>query len=137
MPIRLDLGERPHEADSGERSVAGATRDARGATRDWARQSDSERPQSLVISDPVCRGSASRSMHDGAPAGPSRRPQETICNNKIRNRTYYRYAATGGYALTPILLNSLLAPPPEAQTGAVLCVCGGGDLHCISWLLHI
>ena len=55
MPIRLDLGERPHEADSGERSVA-------GATRDRLRQSDSERPQSLVISDPVCRGSASRSM---------------------------------------------------------------------------
>lgn len=57
MPIRLHLGERPHEADSGERSVAGATRDARGATRDGVRQSDSERPQSLVISDPVCRGS--------------------------------------------------------------------------------
>lgn len=75
MPIRLHLGERPHEADSGERSVAGATRDARGATRDWARQSDSERPQSLVISDPVCRGSASRSMG---------RPRDRLAGRKRR-----------------------------------------------------
>lgn len=109
MPIRLHLGERPHEADSGERSVAGATRDARGATHDGVRQSDSERPQSLVISDPVCRGSVRGRWGARGTVSPAARE---ICNYKFRNRTYYRYAATGGYALTPILMNSLLAGPP-------------------------
>ena len=98
MPIRLHLGERPHEANSGERSVAGATRDARGATHDGVRQSDSERPQSLVISDPVCRGSVRCRWGARGTVSPAARE---ICNYKLETELTTGTPLRAGTPLRP------------------------------------